>query len=92
MKNIRNTLSVSLLVAAISSTSLPVLAHQNDASMDGMQGQGMGGMQGHNKGGMPMMEMMKERQAMMQEHMGKMETSLSNIEALLQQLVDLQKN
>ena len=57
-----------------------------------MQGQsgGMPMMQGQ-PGGMPMMQMMQERHAMMQAHMTKMETHMANIEALLQQLVELQK-
>jgi len=41
--------------------------------------------------GMPMMQMMQQKQAMMQEHMKKTEGHLANIEALLKQLVELQK-
>ncbi len=48
-------------------------------------------MMGGGMEGMPMMKMMQERQAMMQAHMMKMETHMANIEALLQQLVELQK-
>lgn len=39
--------------------------------------------------GMPMMQMMHQRQAMMQAHMTKMETHLANIESLLAKLVEL---
>jgi len=54
-------------------------------------GMPMKGMMGDGKGGMPMMEMMKNKQAMMQAHMIKIEAHLANIEALLQQLVDREK-
>ena len=48
-------------------------------------------MMGGNMGNMPMMQMMQKRHAMMQAHMLKMETHMANIEALLGQLVELQK-
>ena len=54
--------------------------------MDGMPM--MGGMGGENGG---MMKKMEERQAKMQAHMEKMEKSFGNIEALLAELVALQK-
>jgi hypothetical protein len=41
--------------------------------------------------GMPMMQMMQQKQAMMQEHVKNTERHLANIEALLKQLVELQK-
>ena len=44
--------------------------------------------QGNN---MPVMKMMQEKQAVMQQHRRVMENRLANIEALLQQLVDLQQ-
>lgn len=50
----------------------------------------MAGMMGQ-QGQMPMMQMMHQKQAMMQEHMKKTEGHLANIEALLKQLVELQK-
>ncbi|OGT88126.1 MAG: hypothetical protein A2286_03640 [Gammaproteobacteria bacterium RIFOXYA12_FULL_61_12] len=49
----------------------------------------MGNPQG---GGMPcMMQRMQQGQAMMPQHMQNMETRLANIEALLKELVELQK-
>ena len=54
----------------------------------------------HQQGGMPMMgvpggmrrpQMRQQMMAMRQQHMQTMETRLANIEALLQQLVELQK-
>ena len=45
----------------------------------------------HDMRGMPMMQMMQQRHAVMQEHMARLEDTLGNIEALLQQLVDQQK-
>ena len=57
----------------------------------GNQGGMMPMMMGSNQGGMPMMKMMQQKQAMMKNHMKIMETRLANIEALLQQLVELQK-
>ena len=55
-----------------------------------MQGGGMP-MMGGNMGHMPMMQMMQQRHVMMQAHMQRMETHMANIEALLEQLVELQK-
>jgi DNA anti-recombination protein RmuC len=40
---------------------------------------------------MPMMGKMCNKHGMMQEHMKKMENHMSNIESLLNQLVELQK-
>ncbi|HFD86237.1 MAG TPA: hypothetical protein ENJ35_01005 [Gammaproteobacteria bacterium] len=57
--------------------------------MNGPQG-GMPMMRG-GRGGMPMMQMMQKKQAMMQQHMRTVEGRLANIEALLKQLVALQK-
>ena len=70
---------------------MPMMQGQS-GGMPMMQGQpgGMPMMQGQ-PGGMPMMQMMQERHAMMQAHMTKMETHMANIEALLQQLVEMQK-
>ena len=48
-------------------------------------------MMGGNMESMPMMKMMQERHAMMQANMVKMEAHMANIEALLGQLVELQK-
>ena len=42
------------------------------------------------QGAMPMMNMMHERQVMLQEHMKKMETHMSKLAELLKQLVELQ--
>jgi hypothetical protein len=76
--------------------------HGNKMSMHGGQGghQGGMGMMSGKQGGMGMMggskgnmsNMMQEKQAEMKQHMQTMETKLGNIEALLQELVDLQKN
>ena len=44
------------------------------------------------QGRMPMMQMRQQKHAMKAAHMKKMETSLANIEALLKQLVELQKS
>lgn len=84
----------------VASLSFVVLADQNADTSNGqsmpmMQGhQGnmpmMHGMQGQPNG-MPMMQMMQQRQAKMDDHMQKMETHMANIKALLEQLVELQK-
>ena len=76
--------------------------HGNKMSMHGGQGRHQGGMgmMSGKQGGMGMMggskgnmsNMMQEKQAEMKQHMQTMETKLGNIEALLQELVDLQKN
>jgi hypothetical protein len=61
--------------------------------MNPMMGHGMmhqGKMDGH-KGGGTGQEKMKQRQKMMKEHMERMEQRLANIEALLSELVELQK-
>ncbi|RUM94548.1 MAG: hypothetical protein DSZ28_02620 [Thiothrix sp.] len=62
------------------SSQMPEMNQQGQ--MPGMMGQ---------PGQMPMMQMMQQKQAMMQEHMKKTEGHLANIEALLKQLVELQK-
>lgn len=59
----------------------------NGAAMPMMGGSGSRA----GQGGMPMMGMMKQRQAAMQQHMATMEQHLANIEKLLGQLVELQK-
>ncbi len=75
----------------------------NGQAMPGtMQGNGMqmmGGMAKGQNGMTDMMTMMKQKQAMMQKkqammqaHMQKMETHTANIEALLRELVALQKS
>ncbi|HID72422.1 TPA: hypothetical protein EYP38_00655 [Candidatus Micrarchaeota archaeon] len=82
------------LADAVEEVKTPAEAtHSSSTAMPMMQGQRghipmMGNPQG---GGMPMMKMMQERQAMMQAHMKKMETHLANIEALLKQLVELNR-
>ena len=65
--------------------------HHGGMGMMGGKHGGMG-MMGEINGGTPKMEMMQEKQAEMKQHMQSMETKLGNIEALLQELVDLQKN
>jgi len=75
--------------------------HGNKMSMHGGQSghQGGMGMMSKKQGGMGMMgadkgdmsNMMQEKQAEMKQHMQSMETKLGNIEALLQELVELQK-
>ncbi|MGB5705469.1 MAG: hypothetical protein WBM41_01450 [Arenicellales bacterium] len=58
-----------------------------------MMGHGMmqqGAMNDHKGGGMRQEEM-KQRQKMMKEHMERMEQRLANIEALISELVELQK-
>ncbi len=52
---------------------------------------GMPMMGGGPRGGMPMMQMMERKQAMMRQHMQTVEQRLGNIEALLRELVALQK-
>jgi hypothetical protein len=65
--------------------------HGNKTSMHGNQAGHHGGMgmMGGKQGGMGMMQ---EKQAEMKQHMQSMEMKLGNIEALLQELVNLQKN
>ncbi len=59
-----------------------------------MMGQGMmqkGAKYGHKSGGMDQ-EKKKQRHQMMKQHMERVEQRLANIEALLSELVELQKN
>jgi hypothetical protein len=74
--------------------------HGNKTSMHGNQAGHHGGMgmMGGKQGGMGMMGggndgmgMMQEKQVEMKQHMQSMEMKLGNIEALLQELVDLEK-
>jgi hypothetical protein len=61
--------------------------------MNPVMGQGMmhqGTMDGHKGGGMGR-DKMKQRQKMMKEHMQRIEQRLAKIEALLSELVELQK-
>lgn len=104
--SITKNITLALLAAMVSFSALADSGHHDDekvvktstetpmagGQMPMMAGQ-KGGMpmMGGNMEGMPMMQMMQERQAMMQAHMTKMETHMANIEALLQQLVELQK-
>lgn len=78
--------------ATEATTEMPMAEGQAAADMEMMKNKGENHMMGDGEGGMPMMKMMKERQEKMDAHMGKMESSMSNIEALLKELVDLQKN
>ena len=71
---------------ASTSTKMPMASGQMP-----MMGNQPGNMPMTQGQGMPMMQMMQERHAMMQAHMQKMETHMANIEALLEQLVELQK-
>ncbi len=83
-------LGVSLLISAV---TLPVFAdmnHDAKAAMPMNNGK-MKMMQGGEMGGMMSPEMMKQKQAMMQKHMATMEQRLANIEALMKELVELQK-
>lgn len=88
---------ISTLVSAVSLTAMASPTGETEiegygpGSMPMMQGQGGMPMMRGQQGNMPMMNMMREKQAMMQTHMKTMETRLANIEALLQQLVELQK-
>jgi hypothetical protein len=87
-------MSLSMTLAAVPLGT--VLAEETTAAqapaMPMMQG-GKGGMMPGQPGGMGMMmspEMM-QRQEMMQKHMATMEGHLANIEALLRELVELDK-
>ena len=94
--SITKNITLALLAAMVSFSALADSGHHDDEKVvktsteTPMAGGQMPMMQGQ-PGGMPMMQMMQERHAMMQAHMTKMETHMANIEALLQQLVELQK-
>jgi type IV secretory pathway protease TraF len=85
-----STLTSAVSLAAVASpaedTRVEEAASEAIHMMRSQQG-GMPMMQGQ-QGGMPMMQ---QRHTMMQEHMKTMETHMANIEALLKQLVELQK-
>lgn len=86
--------NIVITTALVAAWSLPALA--DNASMPMKQGkmQMMNHEQGQMmKGGMGMMnpEMMQQKQEMMKKHMATMETRMANIEALLRELVELQK-
>ena len=74
------------------------MGHMQGWDMPGMSRRNIHDRRGMDRGhmhdmlGMPMMRMMNQRYVMMQEHMARMEKSLGNIESLLQQLVEQQKN
>ena len=75
---------------------MPMLGNQQGGMpMMGNQ-QGSMPMMGNRQGGMPMMgnrhKMMQSMMSMKQQHMQKMENHLANIEALLRELVVIQKN
>ena len=76
-----NQSGVSPVTILIQPGMMPMMGH-------GMMHQGMKG--GHKGGGMGQ-EKKKQRQKMMKEHMERMEQRLANIEALLSELVELQK-
>lgn len=83
-------LTVGVVSPAIGETDGSSSAQKSMSGAPCMHKQGMM-MEGKQRGGMPMMHMMEERQTMMDAHMKKMETHMENIEALLRQLVELQK-
>lgn len=86
------TLSISLLAVPLGTTIAEEAATAQAPAMPMMQGGQGGMMQGPGRGmGMMNPEMMKQRQAMKQAHMAKMEGHLANIEALLRELVELNK-
>jgi len=98
--NIKKTLFASIMVLSLSPPSFadnsdtqaaspqpnPEMNMPGQHMMGGHQG-GMPMMGGPQGRGMPMMNMMQQKQA----HMQRMETHLGNIEALLRELVALQK-
>ena len=56
-----------------------------------MMGRGQGNCMGGRHMGMMNPKMMQQKMAMKQAHMKKMEAHLANIEALLRELVEMQK-
>jgi len=73
---------------------MPMMGRGPRGGMPMMGGGPRGGMPmmgGGPRGGMPMMQMMERKQAMMRQHMQTVEQRLGNIEALLRELVELQK-
>ena len=87
------TLSISLVAVPLG-TVLGEEAGTSETQPMPMMPGGPGGMMPGRPGGMGMMmgpEMMHKRQEMMQQHMRKMEGHLANIEALLRELVELNK-
>ena len=106
MKNITKVMTMAVLMVFVPLSAMADTGHQPEASQTNMASkmpmtsgqkpmmsnqQGDMPMMGGNMDSMPMMKMMQERHAMMQAHMVKMETHMANIEALLGQLVELQK-
>ncbi len=96
------TLAASVVVVAEESKSFGQTATPSSVPphmMYGQQGQMpmMYGQQGQmpmmygQQGQTPWMQMMQHRQAVMDEHIKRMEAHMTNIESLLQQLVELQK-
>ena len=105
MKSINKLMTMAVLVVSVPLSAMADTGHHpeesqtNTASQMPMTSgqkpmmsiqQGNMPMMGADMDSMPMMKMMQERHAMMQAHMVKMETHMSNIEALLGQLVELQ--
>lgn len=91
------------IAAIVTTASFSVLAGETDKALTDPQAvtaatehhtgkQGGIPMMDGKQGGMPMMEMMQKKQDAMQEHMQKMETHMVNIEAMLKELVQLQKS
>ena len=82
----------SVMIAAIISI-ISISAYADMPTMPNQQGNMP--MMGNQQGSMPMMgnrrEMMQSMMSMKQQHMHKMENHLANIEALLRELVAIQK-
>ncbi len=79
----KKTLLLATMIA--SAMTLPAFADSEGThDMDMNNGMMMGGPQGR-------MGMMQQKQMMMKQHMQTMEQRLGNIEALLKELVELQK-
>lgn len=87
------TISIAMFVSTISLTALADSGHHDDeGSKSSIPEKAYVNNQMPMMGkDMPMMEMMQQRHAMMDTHMKKMETHMANVEALLEQLVELQK-
>lgn len=91
-----NLMTATALATTISFSAMAETEHHPEeaaesASAKMPMGGGQMPMMGAQQGGMMNPQMMQNMMAMRQKHMQTMETRLANIEALLRQLVELQK-
>ena len=90
MSSSQSNMSDPMMQMMMQMMQMMMQQHGNKTSMHGGH-HGAMDMMTSGRGDMSKMGMMKEKRAQMKQHMQTMESTLGNIESLLQELVDLQK-